>query len=192
MTFDIQGGTDASTLYDVFMTTNLVGNGITNSQWTRLERGPSCSTYQYTNQPNAVAFYVLGLTNDVDGDLLSDVFERLVSKSDPTDWDMDNDDLPDGWEWNHFGNFNQTASGDYDADGISNLQEFINGTDPNNVNFTAHFGYGQFSSTTITGTVEILKGEAVRMAILVDSDNFGAANWQAYDAGPVVTLPATQ
>jgi len=30
----------------------------------------------------------------------------------------------------YFGNVNQTASGDYDGDGQSNLQEYLNHTDP--------------------------------------------------------------
>jgi hypothetical protein len=42
-TFDIQGGTNGL-LYDVFANTGFVGNSMTNSQWTWLERGPTCST----------------------------------------------------------------------------------------------------------------------------------------------------
>jgi len=59
VTFDIQGGTNGL-LYDIFTTASLSGNNITNSQWTWLERGPNCSTYQYTNQPSAKSFFILG------------------------------------------------------------------------------------------------------------------------------------
>jgi len=100
VTFDIQGGTNGL-LYDVFSTTNLAGNSITNSQWTWLERGPTCSTYQYTNQPAALAFYLLGTPQDSDGDGLTDAFEQLVSKTDSGDPDTDGDGLPDGWEIEH-------------------------------------------------------------------------------------------
>jgi hypothetical protein len=100
VTFDIQGGTNGL-LYDVFTTTNLSGNSITNSPWTWLERGPTCSTYQYTNQPGTYAFFVLGTPQDSDGDGLTDAFERLVSKTDPNNADTDGDGLSDGWEyWN--------------------------------------------------------------------------------------------
>jgi len=44
--------------------------------------------------------------------------------------DADGDGMPDAWELQYFGNLNQTANGDYDRDGVTNLQEFINGTDP--------------------------------------------------------------
>lgn len=45
--------------------------------------------------------------------------------------DSDNDGLPDGWESQHFGN--STAADpntDPDRDGLSNLQEYLAGTDP--------------------------------------------------------------
>lgn len=101
--FDIQGSWDGTTtaLYDVFTTTNLIGDSITNSQWIWLERGPSCSTYQYTNQPTEIAFYVLGTPLDSDEDGLTDAYERLVSKTNPALWDTDGDGLSDGWEVAH-------------------------------------------------------------------------------------------
>lgn len=98
VTFDIQGGTNGS-LYDVFTTTSLTSNSIADSQWVWLERGPTCSTYQYANQPAAQAFYVLGTPQDSDGDGLTDAYERLVSKSDPSDPDSDDDGFDDRWEW---------------------------------------------------------------------------------------------
>ncbi|MEX0567656.1 MAG: hypothetical protein Q6363_000650, partial [Candidatus Njordarchaeota archaeon] len=44
----------------------------------------------------------------------------------------DNDDIPDGWEFlNFFNPLNKTDSeDDFDADGLSNLREYISGTDP--------------------------------------------------------------
>ena len=100
VTFDIQGSYDGATtaLYDVFTTTNLIGDNITNSQWLWLEQGPGCNTYQYTNQPTDVVFYILGTPLDTDGDGLTDAFENLVSKTDPTKWDTDGDGISDGME----------------------------------------------------------------------------------------------
>ena len=40
--------------------------------------------------------------------------------------------MPDSWQLAHFGNLNQTADGDFDGDGVSNLQEFLDGTNPTN------------------------------------------------------------
>ena len=45
--------------------------------------------------------------------------------------DMDGDGLPDLWEMTYFGNLTQTGSVNPDADAFTNLQEYTNGTDPN-------------------------------------------------------------
>ena len=50
--------------------------------------------------------------------------------------DSDADGLPDTWEILQFGNLGQTASGDPDGDGFTNVQEFAAGTDPNNAALT--------------------------------------------------------
>ena len=34
--------------------------------------------------------------------------------------DQNTNNIPDGWEWNYFGNLDQPADGDYDGDGVSN------------------------------------------------------------------------
>ncbi len=40
--------------------------------------------------------------------------------------------MPDSWQLKYFGNLNQNPTGDFDGDGVSNLQEFLNGTNPTN------------------------------------------------------------
>ncbi|MSU61692.1 MAG: hypothetical protein EXS31_04720 [Pedosphaera sp.] len=44
--------------------------------------------------------------------------------------DGDRDGLPDSWELASFGNLNQNPTGDSDGDGVSNLDEFLEGTNP--------------------------------------------------------------
>ncbi len=44
--------------------------------------------------------------------------------------DADNDGMNDDLELFYFGEIDETASGDFDGDGVSNLQEILNGTDP--------------------------------------------------------------
>jgi len=44
--------------------------------------------------------------------------------------DTDADGLPDNWEIQYFGNLNQTASGDPDGDGLTNLLEYQQGRNP--------------------------------------------------------------
>jgi large repetitive protein len=46
--------------------------------------------------------------------------------------DNDNDGLPDAWEFQYFGNTGtQSGSGDPDADGVTNIEEYNEGTNPN-------------------------------------------------------------
>ncbi len=45
--------------------------------------------------------------------------------------DSDRDGLADSWEQTNFGNLTQSATGDFDNDGVSNLDEFRDGTNPN-------------------------------------------------------------
>ena len=44
--------------------------------------------------------------------------------------DSDGDGLLDNWELEKFGNLSRDGSGDYDGDGISDLEEFLLGSDP--------------------------------------------------------------
>jgi hypothetical protein len=46
------------------------------------------------------------------------------------DIDSDDDGLSDCWELDNFGNLDQTAVGDPDRDGLTNLQEYLIGSDP--------------------------------------------------------------
>ena len=51
----------------------------------------------------------------------------------PAGMDSDSDGLPDAWEWKYAHDFTSLAPGaDADHDGQSNLQEFLQGTDPTN------------------------------------------------------------
>lgn len=44
--------------------------------------------------------------------------------------DTDTDGLPDWWETHFFGDLDETGLGDFDGDGVSNLQEYQDDTDP--------------------------------------------------------------
>lgn len=72
---------------------------------------------------------------DTDGDGLLDGYEHGCGL-DPFLPDTDRDGLPDGWEVEHglspcSGTGEDGASGDPDGDGLSNIDEYRNGSDPN-------------------------------------------------------------
>ncbi|HDL20519.1 MAG TPA: tandem-95 repeat protein [Nitrospirae bacterium] len=46
--------------------------------------------------------------------------------------DTDGDGMPDDWETNYFGDITRDGTGDYDNDGLSDLDEYLSGTDPAN------------------------------------------------------------
>ena len=81
-------------------------------------------------------------------------------------FDGNGNGMPDSWEMVYFGNLNQNATGDFDGDGVSNLREFLDGTNPTNA-ASAHF------RLTVLNT-----GGAVAVAPLLPS----------YTNGQVVTL----
>ena len=184
VTFDVQGTNGPA---DIFMTTNLVGNHITNAAWVWLERGPTCATYQYTNQPTAESYYILGTMLDADGDGLTDAFEKLVSKTNPSNADTDNDGMLDAWEvHNGLNPLTNDAGDDPDGDWLTNLQEYnggANSTDPHDVMVVA---WGLNSSgqcsvpTDLRGVVAIAGGFDFSLAL---RKNGTVVPWGANDYG---------
>ncbi len=101
--------------------------------------------------------------------------------------DLDYDGLPDWWEIKYFGNLDQTAEGDYDQDGDSNLAEYQNATDPNTINFTTTFYPGDHvNANSATGRIEVLRGVASQIAVLVNSTNYASATWTNFSNTNVI------
>ncbi len=77
--------------------------------------------------------------------------------------------MPDWWQLYYFGNLTNLATGDYDGDGVSNLQEFLDGTNPTN---SASARY--------------------RLALITDGGLVQVTpNQSSYSNGDVLTLTAT-
>ena len=77
----------------------------------------------------------------------------------PPPTDEDNDDISDDWENSHFGNLTTAnATSDYDNDGYSDKQEYLNGTDPKTQDSPDGTGYNSSTDfrvapwTAISGT----------------------------------------
>jgi hypothetical protein len=77
----IGGGTNGA-LYDVFRTSALSTDSVTNWAWVWLTNAYACDTVTLTEEPEG-AFYLLGTPRDSDEDGLPDAFEWLISHSDP-------------------------------------------------------------------------------------------------------------
>ena len=81
-------------VYDLFATTNLAP-----SAWQWLGRcSPGQTNLTVANLASPTEFFILGLTNDTDGDGLTDACELLVSHTDPTNAYSNPDEILDGWE----------------------------------------------------------------------------------------------
>ena len=107
VTFDVVGGTNADGLiYDVLGTTNLASG-----QWFWVTNTPTCNTVVIMDQEVTQTFYVLRSTQDSDGS-----------------------GMPDWWQMQYFGHIGVDPYADPDGDGWNNLQEFQNGTNPNQFN----------------------------------------------------------
>jgi hypothetical protein len=78
-------GEAANGVYDLFMTTNLSssvpGLNLTNWLWL-LRTDPGETNLTVPDLPQDEAFFMLGRTNDTDGDGMSDAYEHLVSHTD--------------------------------------------------------------------------------------------------------------
>jgi hypothetical protein len=87
---------------------------------------------------------------------LSNAFAFVQTDTIAPGADTDGDGLPDAWELLNFGSLSATAGGDPDGDGMSNRQEYLAGTDPNNalsnLRITAISAQPFGSSVTLTWT----------------------------------------
>ena len=81
--------------------------------------------------------------------------------------DSDNDELYDRWEYTNFGNLEQQADSDFDADGFTDKQEFVSETDPKDEYSNEFFNFFSFSldgdaqSYTITAVDPLISGELI-------------------------------
>ncbi len=91
--------------------------------------------------------------------------------------DTDGDGLDDDWEVTYFNNLSRNGSGDFDSDGLSDLQEFLAGTDPTNSN--SFFRVLTVSPAGGGSMVLLWSGNPSRSYRAEFKDNLNAANWTA-------------
>ncbi|MDW8310010.1 MAG: hypothetical protein RMK20_11615, partial [Verrucomicrobiales bacterium] len=107
----------------------------------------------------------------------------------PPNSDNDGDNMLDCWELQHFGNLGQTAGGDYDRDGVNNVDEFNAGTDPNDIWFDTQIESPYVNQRLLQGACVVHGGVPHQMAVLVNSTNLTSVTWSNYTPNFSAWLP---
>lgn len=88
--------------------------------------GEGAAVFDWTPVEGQAGIYFLVFTaSDGEKEASQDVTVVIHSKN-----DTDGDGMDDDWEQTYFGGLERDGTGDYDGDGITDLQEFLAGSDP--------------------------------------------------------------
>jgi hypothetical protein len=90
------------------------------------DQGDGSAIFHWTPSIGQAGSY--GITFTAQDGVLTD--KQRVNFSIRSIIDVDGDGMNDAWEMEHFGTLERNGAGDYDNDGISDLEEFLNGSDP--------------------------------------------------------------
>ncbi|MGJ5643135.1 hypothetical protein I3217_13530, partial [Formosa sp. S-31] len=94
------------------------------------------------------------------------IVPSFSSKSRPSNYDTDKDGMADEWERNTFGDLSRDGKGDYDGDGYTDLEEFLNGVD------------GNTSTTTPSVTVNAGEDQSICVGESVTLKASGTATYE--------------
>jgi hypothetical protein len=165
-------GTKTGHIYELWTKTNL-----TQTAWTTEASLHGAESQAFTSA--MVPF--LGRTN------------LFVWARDWTGVDENTNSIPDWWEWENFAGLNQATNADFDSDGVSNLQEYLGGTDPNKIAFYLQPTNRCSATDTMFVPVVLRHGVAFRSAVLVDTDEMASALWMPFNGTAVnVSLGTTE
>ena len=87
-------------------------------------------------------------------------------------WDTDGDGMDDAWEMENFGTLDRDGTGDFDGDGVSDLQEYLDGTNPVT-------GLTKFWEAP--ATVDIATTDATNPQVVIAEDGSAISVWSQSD-----------
>jgi hypothetical protein len=102
--------------------------------------------------------------------------------------DMNANGIPDWWEWKYFNSL-QPSEADYDGDGTSNKAAYLEGRDPNIIQFAVLVTNNYVSVSSVPLDLQLTGGVPGQRSILIDDTNFSAAAWTAYTPGGFTVAP---
>jgi hypothetical protein len=98
-----------------------------------VDRGDGTGTLDWTPAAGQAGSYSIVFTAS-DG-VLSDSQSAVIHVY--ANVDGDGDGMPDDWETSHFQTLERDGTGDFDGDGVTDLEEYLNDTDPTTTNAPA-------------------------------------------------------
>ena len=158
--------------------------------WTRLESGATAANLAGAAQMSAdlrataTDFAIGNETRDAQTGAFQGLIDQVrvssIARTDTAfmfggaDPDSDADHLPDAWETTHFGNLDQTATGDFENDGTTNRAEYLLGLNPTDGS--------SFFNATVSGSTIQWQGVAGLNFIVQRSTTLIAASWSDISA----------